>query len=125
MTQTTKDIPLWLDINPELIDQNFEKVIEYLKNGNKADSFYKITLDILDKRGKELLETLKSRPIYYGESIEQDKDNLIFETRLLATILLSNSEMDRIKEKDILAPAQSVRTARACRNVRRPPQADG
>ncbi len=101
---TTKPIPLWLDINPELIDQNFEKVIEYLKVSNKADSFYKITLDILDKRCKQLLETLKTRPVYYGESIEQDRDNLTFETRLLATILLSNPEMDIASKKRIFLP---------------------
>lgn len=104
MAQTNKSIPLWLDINPELIDQNFEKVIEYLKNSDKADSFYKITLDILDKRCKQLLETLKTRPVYYGESIEQDRDNLTFETRLLATILLSNSEMDIASKKRIFLP---------------------
>lgn len=105
MAQTTaKSIPLWLDINPELIDQNFEKVIEYLKSSDKTDSFYKITLDILDKRCKQLLETLKTRPVYYGESIEQDRDNLTFETRLLATILLSNSEMDIASKKRIFLP---------------------
>ena len=104
MTQATKSIPLWLDINPELIDQNFEKVIEYLKSSNKADSFYRITLDILDKRCKQLLETLKTRPVYYGESKEQDRDNLTFETRLLATMLLSNSEMDSASKKRMFLP---------------------
>ncbi|MBQ8959209.1 MAG: ATP-binding protein [Bacteroidales bacterium] len=104
MNPSTKNVPLWLDINPELIDQNFEKVLEYLKNSNKTDSFYQITLEILFKRGKDLLETLKTRPVYFGESTTQDKDTLIFETRLLAAILLSNSAMESATKKRLVMP---------------------
>ena len=104
MIHTTKNIPLWLDIKVEHIDQNFEKVLEYLKSADKTDSFYRITLEILDKRGKDLLETLKARPIYYGESASHDKDNLVFETRLLAAILLSNPDMDSATKKRLVMP---------------------
>ena len=33
--------PLWLDLRTEYIDDNFEKVVEYLRNADKNDSFYK------------------------------------------------------------------------------------
>ena len=104
MTQTTKDIPLWLDIKTEMIDENFERVLEYLKTSNKSDSFYRITTDILAKRGKDMIESFNARPIYFGESGNQDKDELIFETRLLAAILLSDPSMDIATKKRLVIP---------------------
>ena len=47
-------IPLWLDIKTEYIDENFEKVLDYLHKGTVAketqDSFYSKTLELLSKR---------------------------------------------------------------------------
>ncbi len=104
-----ENVPLWLDIKTEYIDENFEKVLEFLKNGNKSDSFYRFTLDILSKRGMDLLETVKTKPFYYGESNTFDKAELIFETRLLAALLLSdNSPHGAAKKRLLLAMLNSI-----------------
>lgn len=104
MHKTTSSVPLWLDIKTEYLDQSFDKALEYLKNSNKTDSFYQFTLNLMVKRGLELLETLKNRPLYYGESANHDKDELIFDTRVLAAALLSNAETDTVTKKRLIMP---------------------
>ena len=88
MATSSNSIPLWLDIKTEYIDENFEKVIDYLKGGNKRDAFYQTTVELLGKRVEEYLKTLKTRSASYNESIEIDTARLKFETRLLASYLL-------------------------------------
>ena len=104
LTKTTSSIPLWLDIKTEYIDQSFDKAVEYLKNSNKTDSFYQFTLNLMVKRGLELLETLKNRPLYYGESVNSERGELIFDTRVLAAALLSNAETDTVTKKRLIMP---------------------
>ena len=87
---TTTSTPLWLDLKKEYIDDNFEKLLDYLKNnsGQRAnDSFYIITTDLLRERTKELVQTLSSQHIY---DEYPDEDVTIFNVRLLATYLLLN-----------------------------------
>ena len=48
--------PLWLDLRTEYIDDNFEKVVEYLRNADKNDSFYKKTKELFEQRIEQLLE---------------------------------------------------------------------
>lgn len=104
MPKTTSSVPLWLDIKTEYIDQSFDKAVEYLKNSNKTDSFYQFTLNLMVKRGLELLETLKNRPLYYGESVNSERGELIFDTRVLAAALLSNAETDTVTKKRLIMP---------------------
>ena len=105
MCKTTNNIvPLWLKIKPEYIDENFEGVLEYLQNGNKADSFYQATLDLLKERVDEYMESLENRPAYYSESSSCDKDKLVLETRLLVTYLLVEKEHSTISRKRIFIP---------------------
>lgn len=104
-----ENVPLWLDIKTEYIDENFEKVLEFLKNGNRDDSFYRFTLDILAKRGIDLIETMKSRPLYYGEPGVFNKTELIFEARLLAALLLTDGDTNRaIKKRLLLSMLNSI-----------------
>ena len=46
MSDNSLQAPLWLDIKPQYIDENFERAVDYLQNqaGNANDSFYKIGL---------------------------------------------------------------------------------
>ena len=104
MTKTTSSVPLWLDIKTEYIDQSFDKAVEYLKNNSKVDAFYQFTLNLMVKRGLELLETLKNRPLYYGESVNNEREELIFDTRVLAAALLSNAETDTVTKKRLIMP---------------------
>ena len=104
MHKTPNSVPLWLDIKTEYIDESFDKVLDYLKSSNKSDSFYRLTLNLMVKRGLELLETLKTRPLYYGESADNDKERLSFETRVLAAALLSNAETDTVTKKRLIMP---------------------
>lgn len=56
--------PLWLDLRTEYIDDNFEKVVEYLRNADKNDSFYKKTKELFEQRIEQLLEEMSNRSLY-------------------------------------------------------------
>lgn len=103
MATSSNSIPLWLDIKTEYIDENFEKVIDYLKGGNKRDAFYQTTVELLGKRVEEYLKTLKTRSASYNESIEIDTARLKFETRLLASYLLVD-KCDVVQKKRLYLP---------------------
>lgn len=109
MKKNHDNVPLWLDIKTEHIDENFEKVLEFLKNGDRSDSFYRFTLDILAKRGKDLIETMKNRPLHYGETNIHHNEELMFEVRLLAALLLSNGNMNTaVKKRMLLSMLSSI-----------------
>ena len=99
MITATNNVPLWLDIKTEYIDENFEKLIEYLKGGNKNDVFYQTTVELLEKRIGEYLKTLKNRPACFGETNDYDVEKLGFETRLMGAYLLVDKNADVIKLK--------------------------
>lgn len=105
MMTSEHKVPLWLDIKTEYIDENFEKVLEYLKGGNKEDEFYQSTIDLLGKRIDEYLKTLKSRPACFSESNDYDTNQLNFETRLIgAYLLVERSEANVITRKRLYMP---------------------
>lgn len=82
--------PLWLDLKKEYIDDNFEKLLVYLKDkGTKKDSFYEKTLELLRQRTLLLIEELAHRPLPHDEEM---KDSRVFNIRLLAAWLLADSE---------------------------------
>ena len=84
--------PLWLDLKKEYIDDNFEKLLGYLKNKHDAranDSFYNTTINLLKERVEELVLQIASRPIY-GENPETEL--VKFNARLLASYLLIENE---------------------------------
>ena len=84
--------PLWLDLKKEYIDDNFEKLLGYLKNKHDAranDSFYNTTINLLKERVEELVLQIASRPIY-GENPETEQ--VKFNARLLASYLLIENE---------------------------------
>lgn len=98
-------VPLWLDIKTEYIDENFEKVLEYLKSGDKKDSFYQTTVELLRKRIEDYLKTLKTRPANFSESNEYDTNKLSLETRLIgAYLLVEKNEANTITRKRLYMP---------------------
>lgn len=82
---TQESTPLWLDIRKEYIDDNFDRLIEYLQNAPKTDSFYQTTLLLLRQRVAALIEEISSRPLYRDEDESLDRT---FWVRLLAAYLL-------------------------------------
>lgn len=88
--------PLWLELVPEYIDNNFEKVIAYLSaeaRNKEHDSFYEETIQLLSERVFRMMDELASVPLYeYDEmSIEQRKEKLLFPIRLFSAQLLIDS----------------------------------
>ena len=83
--------PLWLDLKKEYIDDNLDKLQNYLKDysfSKEKDAFYSTTIDLLRERIEDLLNTLSVRPIYVEYD---DRKTMIFNVRLLATYLLADS----------------------------------
>lgn len=91
--QKPKATPLWLDIKPEYIDENFEKVLEYLRNSSVrsglTDSFYQTTSDLLKQRVEKLLEERRQTPLFMYED-ESMLEKCRFTVRLLGAFLLVN-----------------------------------
>ena len=90
---TTNKTPLWLELKKEYIDDNFEKLLPYLReNGSDTtDAFYSQTIALLSQRVEELITTLSEKPIYEEE---QDRPTRIFNIRLLATFILVQPDSD-------------------------------
>lgn len=85
---TNEKTPLWLDLRKEYIDDNFEKLLCYLKDCSlkkSQDAFYSTTINLLRERVGDLLSTLAVRPIYADE---EDRRQLTFNAKLLASYLL-------------------------------------
>lgn len=83
--------PFWLELKKEYIDDNFEKLLPYLKENAgavsaKRDSFYQTTLSLMEKRVKELLSVKANVTIYEDERAVR---NRMFDIRLLAAYLLA------------------------------------
>ena len=90
--ENTNKTPMWLDLRKEYIDDNFDKLQNYLKEcvaNKKKDTFYETTINLLRQRVDDLLNTLSTRPIF-GE--DEDRKTLIFHVGLLSTYLLVDSE---------------------------------
>lgn len=87
--------PLWLDIKPEYIDENFDRVLNYLRTVSlqpgKADSFYQTTCELLTQRVERLLEERHNIPLSMYED-DSMTDKCRFSARLLGTFLLVNGD---------------------------------
>lgn len=88
--------PLWLDLKKEYIDDNFEKLLTYLRDiGNKKDSFYDKTIELLRARVTLLIEELSSRSLAKDEEMSEDST---FNIRLLAAMMVADPEDSRRQE---------------------------
>lgn len=88
MSDKLSKMPLWLDIKPQYIDENFSRVLEYIQNPQveENDSFYKVTVELMEKRITELLDEQFFIPIYKDD--EQTTSYMLFTVRLFAAYLL-------------------------------------
>ena len=86
MTQLS-NAPLWLSLRTDYIDDNFDKLVDYLRNqDDKTDSFYKQTLSLLEKRVEELIDS-ESKKRIYDEACSREE--YLFNVKLLAVYLLT------------------------------------
>lgn len=82
--------PLWLDLKKEYIDDNFEKLLVYLRDtGTRKDSFYDQTIELMRQRTLLLVKELASRSLSEDEELTASRE---FNIRLLAAWLLANTE---------------------------------
>ena len=88
---TQSSTPLWLDLKIDYIDENFNKVFNYIHQNNigTKDGFYDITINLLEQRIDALIQELQNKPIMYDESLVKDKEQVTFISRLLGLYLLS------------------------------------
>lgn len=86
--------PLWLDLKKEYIDDNFEKLLPYLRDTKHTDTFYNTTIELLRERINILVESIANRPLHQDEEIGFDHS---FNIRLLAAWLLSGADTDSHK----------------------------
>lgn len=79
--------PLWLDLKTNYIDDNFDKLVDYLRNtDDKNDRLYKETLKLLEKRIEELIKCESNKRLYDSPT---DKELTIFNIKLLVVYLLT------------------------------------
>ena len=97
---TPSSTPLWLDLRTEYIDDNFEKVVEYLRNANQDDSFYKKTKELFEQRIEQLLEDVSNKPLYADPD---DKDTIFKAARMLAVYLLTHSQSAKYSAEAFVA----------------------
>ena len=96
MANLENTTPLWLDLKIEYIDENFNKVKDYLKkyiNIPNKDSFYYTTIDLLNKRIAKLIQD------EYEKNIGLDDDtnslNIELDIKLLTLyLLISNNKSE-------------------------------
>lgn len=98
METTTSSTPLWLDIKTVYIDENFDKVLSYLQTCSAAketsDSFYTKTLELLDRRVRERIDEIASRPVFMDDDEELNKENLSLNVRMFGAYLLIRPDAD-------------------------------
>lgn len=92
--------PLWLDLRTEYIDDNFDNLVEYLRKADKDESFYKKTLDLLEKRIAELNSEISSTPLY---AERDDKDTTLKKAKMLAVYLLTGDGNSQCSTESFVA----------------------
>lgn len=97
MTGTTNNAtPLWLEMRPEYIDANFERLSDYLrKNANEVkDSFHTETLHLLHLRVEQYVSGLSAQPLSVLDKCQKSdslqKESLAFGIKLLGVFLLTS-----------------------------------
>ena len=88
----TNKTPLWLDLRKEYIDDNFEKLRDYLcdcsTSAAKKDSFYDTTIELLRARVEDLIASIANRPIY---NEDDDRKSTTFNATLLSVAPIFSS----------------------------------
>ena len=85
-----KDIP-WLEIKTEYIDENLDKVIDYLSAQQaslQSDQIYEMTCSLLEKRVQTLLLPLSTAAIDEGT----DRETCLHALRILGSFILSQGD---------------------------------
>jgi len=88
------NIPSWLRLKPEYIDENFDQVFEFLYDqrlGKCDDEMYKITVRLLEERVKVFLQESATVPVadvLEGKNNRDDKAKNVRNVKLLCSYIL-------------------------------------
>ena len=64
---TNSRINLWLQLEPNYIDSNFERVLEYMRQCDIRscdDSFHKETMELIEKRVEAEMESISNEHVF-------------------------------------------------------------
>ena len=88
---TQSSTPLWLDLKIDYIDENFEKVFDYIYANNikGKDGFYEITMGLFNDRIEALIKEFHDKPLLQDELLLNNKERARFIARLLGLYLLA------------------------------------
>ena len=105
-TQFDNRPTLWLDLQPEYIDVNLDKFINYLFKKNEdgtSDDFYRSSVELLRNRVNQLCDNISKHPI--GAMIDEsiDRDESVRQVRIMALLGLVNRDDARIDLHQMLA----------------------
>lgn len=83
--------PLWLDLKVEYIDENFDKVLSYIRGNSQTekDGFYEITINLLEQRVNALVQEFHNSALLQDEALFGDQKRTEFVARLLGLYLLA------------------------------------
>ena len=90
MGEINSNVPLWLKLKKEYIDDSFEDVLRYLRaclNFSSDDSFFQTTLELVRDRVGDLIEAL-AVPVTVQEEEADTNETKAFQARLLAAGIL-------------------------------------
>lgn len=90
--------PLWLDIKKEYIDDNIDKLRIYLQKyctNDKKDSFYQVTITLLQQRIEDLITNLSNRAIYKEDDNSEDP-TLNIKLLTLFMLVVPKSELTKV-----------------------------
>lgn len=97
--------PIWLQMKPDYIDENFENVVAYLSDSTTVkDNFFYLTLDLLEQRVQLALDDSLKTPLWeedYTKELDQHKELHIKNVRLYLAFLLSISQEHRLRNSVI------------------------
>ena len=97
MNTNNNKTPLWLELKTQYIDDNFEKLLEYLKDNadkKKEDTFYTETIELLKERVENLIELLTSQQLFDDEI---PREQNIFNAKILMAYILSDRKSELAK----------------------------
>lgn len=101
--------PIWLEMKPDFIDENFVKVVDYLANPQTPkDNFYYETIALFEKRVRNQFSNILELPIYEDDLADDEirkkhREEKIYLVRLLLAFLLSTDEDHSMRKSTTLA----------------------
>lgn len=94
-------IPFWLDLKTGYVDENIDRILEYMKKSSVSgeaveDSLYRTTADLIEKRVSEMLAGRDSMPLYAGNEKEVSEEACIRDLKIYGAYILCIREGNEV-----------------------------